>query len=127
MENSIFRINKDKEDQEYKYTYYVLFGQHDNLDENSNPITLDSKKSIAYSRLNNSTMTEDYYVKVGLYGKIFNPMGLFSEGRQNKFLSKVGKNEFNFTKVNKKVFQMYVNFLRTKNLAWLNNAERELS
>ena len=42
-------------------------------------------------------------------------------------MSKIGKNEYNFSKVNQRVFDMYLNFLRTKNIAWLNNAERELT
>jgi uncharacterized protein YigE (DUF2233 family) len=67
-----------------------------------------------------------YYIKIGIYGKIYNPIGLYSEGKAKKFLSKIGKNEYNFDRVNEKVFNMYLNFLKTKNLAWLNNAEREL-
>jgi hypothetical protein len=53
-------------------------------------------------------------------------LGLFSEGSSNKVLAKIGKNEFNFKKVNSKVFDLYLSFLRTKNIAWINNANREL-
>lgn len=127
MDNNIFKIKKDKEEDQYNYTYYVMFGDHDALDNNNNPITQNQKKSVAYSRKEMNSSEEQYYLKVGMYGKIFNPIGLFSEGRKDKFLSKIGKNEFNYTKVNKKVFDMYLNFLRTKNIAWLNNAEREMS
>lgn len=127
MDHKIFEINKDKSVDNYTYTYYTVFGNHHILDDNKNPITNDEKKSMAYSRLSNESGDEQYFIKVGLYGKIFNPIGLFSEGKQNKFLSKIGKHEYNYKKVNKKVFDMYINFLRTKNIAWLNNAERELS
>lgn len=127
MDDNLFRINPEQKDNLYRYTYFTLFGQHSDFDNDGNPTTDDEKKGFAYNRLNTNDKTEQYFLKVGLYGKIFNPIGLYSEGRENKFLSKVGKNEYNFTKVNKKVFDMYLNFLRTKNLAWLNNAERELS
>lgn len=127
MDNDLFKINKTKTESEYTYKYYTLFGKHTDLDSDNNPLTNDFKKSMAYSKHSDQSTEDQYYLKVGLYGKIFNPIGLFSEGRQNKFLSKVGKNEYNYTRVNKKVFDMYVNFLRTKNVAWLNNAERELS
>ncbi len=127
MQNEIFKINKDHNQETYKYVYYTLFGIHSELDKDGNPITSDEKKGYAYVRINDQNNSEQYYLKIGLYGKIFNPMGLYSEGRENKFLSKIGKNEYNFTKVNKKVFDMYINFLRTKNIAWINNAERELS
>lgn len=124
MENT-FHVQKIKEPDSVIYTYYTLFGNHSNLDKDNNPLCDNQKDSMAYIKhINND---KQYYLKVGLYGKLFNPMGLYSEGRQNKFLSKVGKQEYNFTRVNNKVFDMYLNFLRTKNLAWLNNAEREMS
>lgn len=127
MENDCFKINKNKKEIVYSYKYYTIFGSHTDLDKDNNPIIDNEKMAMAYSRVSEETSDEQYFLKVGLYGKIFNPIGLFSEGKQNKFLSKIGKNEYNYTRVNKKVFDMYLNFLRTKNIAWLNNAERELS
>jgi hypothetical protein len=53
-------------------------------------------------------------------------MGMFSEGKSEKFLSKIGRKEYNFKQVNQEIFDMYLNFLSTKNIAWLNNAEREM-
>ena len=67
-----------------------------------------------------------HLIKIGLDNRVYNPIGLFSEGRPNKVLAKIGKNEFNFKRVNSKVFDLYISFLRTKNIAWLNNANREL-
>ena len=49
---------------------------------------------------------------------------MYSEGKNTQFLSRSGKNEYEFKKVSKEIFDMYLNFLSTKNLAWLNNAER---
>lgn len=125
MDNDIFYINKNKEPQQYSYTYYTIFGNHSSLDEENNPLTESKEQSLAYIKY--AANESQYYIKVGLHGKVFNPIGLFSEGKQNKFLAKVGKNEYNFAKVNSKVFNMYLNFLRTKNIAWLNNAEREMT
>lgn len=122
--SNIFHIQKDKEPDNVDYSYYTIFGSHDSVDDDGNPLCADKKDALAYIKKINQD--DQYYIKVGTYGKIFNPIGLYSEGRQNKFLSKVGKNEYSFTRVNSKVFGMYVNFLRTKNTAWLNNAEREL-
>jgi len=127
MDSDLFQINKSKNQETYTYTYYTLFGQHEDLDNEGNPTTTDEKRGYAYARINDQNQTANYFIKIGLYGKIFNPIGLYSEGKENKFLSKIGKSEYNFTKVNQKIFDMYLNFLRTKNLAWLNNAERELS
>ena len=127
MDDSLFKIKKDKNQETFSYVYYTAFGKHDDLDNDGNPITSDENRGFAYKRTNDLDKTINYFLKIGLYGRIFNPIGLYSEGKENKFLSKIGKNEYNFTKVNQKVFDMYLNFLRTKNVAWLNNAERELS
>ena len=51
---------------------------------------------------------------------------MYSEGRLKKYMAKFGKKEWTLKKVNPKVFQFYVSFLKTKNLAWFNNAEREM-
>ena len=118
-------MNHGKIENQYNYTYYTLVGNHTSVDDDGQPLIDNKEKSMAY--IKKSETESQYYIKVGLYGKIFNPIGLYSEGKQNKFLSKVGKNEYNFTRVNKKVFDMYLNFLKSKNIAWLNNAERELS
>lgn len=123
--DEIFKINNFKTTEEYDYTYYTVFGSHEFIDDEGNPIAKEKNKCLAYTR--HGSNNDHYYLKIGTYGKIFNPIGLYSEGRQNKFLSKIGKEEYSFTRVNKKVFDMYLNFLRTKNMAWLNNAERELS
>lgn len=105
---------------------FTLIGQHKFLDDNKNPrVDLENDKVYAKKVILDSN--QKYYIKVGTYGKIYNPIGLFSEGTASKFLSKIGKKAWEFKEVNSKVFDMYVNFLRTKNIAWLNNAERELS
>lgn len=124
-DNNIFHINKKDQVDTVTYKCYTIFGSHDSQDDNNNPVCDKKEASLAYIKTTNNS--DQYYIKVGLHGKIYNPIGLFSEGRQNKFLSKVGKSEYNFTKVNSRVFNLYLNFLRTKNIAWLNNAERELS
>lgn len=123
----IFKINQKQQQDTSTYQRFTLFGQHENLDGDGNPVTSKEKNTYAYVKTNKTTDKQNYFIKVGLYGKIYNPIGLYSEGKANKFLSKVGKNEYNFSKVNQRVFDMYLNFLRTKNIAWLNNAERELS
>lgn len=123
--SDIFEINPSKDKSTSEYEYYTVIGKQTYIDTNKNPRVPDQKSALAYTKL--SEQDKQYYIKVGLYGKIYNPIGLYSEGKANKFLSKVGKAEYNFTRVNQKVFDMYINFLRTKNIAWLNNAERELA
>lgn len=101
--------------------YFTILGEHEFLDENNRPRAKTESKKVLAKKENNK-----FYVKIGAYNRLLNPMGLFSEGNENKFLARFGKNEWVFKDVNANVFDMYVKFLSTKNLAWLNNAEREM-
>lgn len=123
--NNFFIQNK-KEDAESVTEYYTIFGKHDDLDNDANPILIENTKDALARKttLNNSTK---YYIKIGPHGKIYNPIGLYSENQSNKYLARTGKNLWEFRQVNSKVFDLYLSFLRTKNIAWLNNAEREMS
>ena len=126
MENFIFRPNTQTKVTQSDTEYYTVLGNQEYLDNDGNPrLNKESNKVFAKSVVSDESTR--YYIKIGAYGKIYNPIGLFSEGRHTKFMSKIGKKEYDFKEVNYKVFNMYINFLRTKNLAWLNNAERELT
>lgn len=104
---------------------YTMLGYQEYIDDDNKPrVSDDSDKIFAKTILANQRVR--YFVKVGAYGKLFNPMGMFSEGQENKFLSKIGKNAFEFKEVNMRIFDLYLNFLTSKNIAWLNNAQREL-
>lgn len=125
--DDIFIPNKNKAESNAKTTeLFTLIGQHNFLDENKNPRT-NTENNRVYAKKINTPFSNKYYIKVGTHGKIYNPIGLYSEGTANKFLSKIGRKAWEFKEVNSKVFDMYINFLRTKNIAWLNNAEREMS
>ena len=104
---------------------YTVIGSQEYFDENDRPRIDDEEKALAKSVCIDNRSPR-YYIKVGTYGKIYNPIGLYSEGHSEKFLAKIGRKQFEYKEVNKKIFDMYINFLTTKNLAWLNNAEREL-
>ena len=106
--------------------YYTLLGDHEFIDADDRPRANDENKLVVAKSIETST-SKKFYIKIGTYGKVFNPIGLFSEGTNNKFLAKIGRKEWEFKEVNQKVFDLYLNFLSTKNIAWLNNVERELS
>lgn len=67
-----------------------------------------------------------YYAKRGKHGRLYNPIGMFSEGMVQKRLGHAGKLEWRFVEIGERAFQFYRDFLRTKNIAYLHNAEREL-
>ena len=105
---------------------YTILGSQEYFDDDDRPRIDNEDKALA-KRVHTGNKTPKFYIKVGTYGKIYNPIGLYSEGKSEKFLAKIGRKQFEYKEVNQKVFDMYLTFLTTKNLAWLNNAERELS
>lgn len=105
--------------------YYTVIGKQTSFDNDNNPILSVDGPDVLAKKIVGDTRTK-YLIKVGPYGKIYNPIGIFSEGRSNKFLKQAGKHEWSFQEVNNKIFNLYLSFLRTKNIAHLNIAEREL-
>lgn len=124
MENR-FILDKNKDTTQTLNKYYTLIGKHSNIDEDGFP-TVDDDNLSAFAKKISSNGKSRYFIKVGTHGKIYNPIGLYSEGTSNKFLARAGKKAWDFKEVNSKVFDMYINFLKTKNVAWLTNAQREL-
>ena len=110
-----------KETVSHEDEFYTLFGIEDYVDDNGNTRQTQQGKKTYAKRVDGKCL-----VKIGIDGRAYNPLGLYSEGHANKTLAKVGKGQYNFKRVNQKVFDLYVSFLRTKNIAWLNNANREL-
>ena len=126
-----FSINNKKgdisnESADSNIEYYTMIGKHQFIDENKNPRCNTETSEVCAKKVTNQSSTK-FYIKAGVYGKIYNPIGMFSEGTAAKFLARAGKKAWDYKQVNFKVFDMYVSFLKTKNKAWLNNAERELS
>ena len=112
---------EDKEQEPGASEYYTFIGNHDYIDGDGNSRhDEENKKTFAKQEKGK------YFIKIGLDNRAYNPIGMFDEGQSNKVLAKIGKNQFNFKRVNKKVFDLYTTFLRTRNLAWLNNANREI-
>jgi len=105
---------------------FTVLGDQTYFDSKDRPRTDDEDKALAKSVVINNKPPK-FYIKIGTYGKIYNPIGLYTEGHSQKFLAKIGKKQFEYKEVNQKVFDMYITFLKTKNLAWLNNAEREMA
>ena len=79
----------------------------------------------AYAKQVNRAGQKKYFIKMSNNGKLFNPIGMMDEARGTQLDRQRGRNTFEFTEVNQQAFQMYVMFLRTKNVAYLTHAERE--
>lgn len=109
--------------------FYTIIGDEDYLDDDMNPrLKQDNNKTIAKALKRSDNLSYRYFIKIGAYGKIYNPVSIYDpDSKQPKFMTRVRKSEWEFQEVSPKVFDYYINFLRTKNVAWFNNAEREQS
>ena len=115
---------------------YTIAGKEDFLDEDGYPIVNIANDMLPLAEIEERTdayaakvvvgRTTKHYIKKGKYGRLFNPIGLYSEGNAKKNMKHAGKMEWTLQTVNARTFNFYLNFLRTKNLAYLNNAEREV-
>ena len=103
---------------------FTIFGKHDFLADDGSPLLVDEADSMVFAKkiwVNNGNPS--YQIKRAVDGRLFNPIGA-DEGRHNKTIHGA-KGEYNFRPVNKKVFELYIKFLTTKNQTFLRSAERE--
>lgn len=123
---------KPKDELDKQTEYFTIKGSQDFLDDSGNPrMNSDgpdvlAKKICYYDGDQVVKAKTRYQIKVGAYGRVFNPIGLYSEGRANKFSSKSGKDEWRMKEVNEYIFNLYTTFLKTKNIGHLTLAERGL-
>ena len=129
LDKSLFQIRPTESNPEVEHIskFYTIFGQHDFLENNlpcliEKEKILDDVKMFAYSIQHGNVIT--YFCKVDKHGRLYNPIGMNSQNevRRNKQRS---RDNWQFRKQEKKVFDYYLQFLKTKNPAHLNVAQRE--
>ena len=117
-------------------TAYTMTGREDYVDGTGYPVVeiandmlplaeIEERTDAYAARVIVGTITK-HYIKKGKHGRLFNPIGLYSEGQAKKRMNHAGKMEWTLQSVTPKTFKFYLDFLRTKNEAYLNNAEREV-
>lgn len=106
--------------------YYTLIGMEDYLDKNNNPRleSIDNDNIFAKKTVRSDGSVR-YSVRLSKEGKIYNPMSIYGIEKDSNFLDRVCRSSGKYRDINYKAFDMYINFLKTKNVAWLHNAERE--
>ena len=106
--------------------YYCVIGSQDFIDEESFPrVNKEDDNRVLAKRIVRDDGSSRFSIKLTNSGKMQNPLSMYGIEKTNNFLDRVCRSDKKFKEVNQKVFNMYINFLKTKNIAWLNNAERE--
>lgn len=121
-----FVLNQ-KQDVSSRNEYYTLVGNGDFIDEYKNSrANQDNYSKILAKKILREDQSIRYSIRITNAGKLYNPISIYGEEKQSTFLDRVCKTEPKFRDVNLKAFNLYLNFLNTKNLSYLHNAEREL-
>lgn len=124
-DNFIFRSSNKPTETSSLDEFYTVVGSEDYLDDHNNPrLNSDNEKTLA-KKLFTDQDKPRYLIKINTDGKFHDPFNLHSKPKlQSNFLDRTCK-EPKFKAVTNKVFDMYIKFLKTKNLSWLYNANRE--
>jgi len=127
MDSFIFQ-QKQRENTDSINEFYTLKGMEDSMDSKQNCRLNEEKPNKVFAKkIYRADNTHRFYVRVSNNGKLYNPISIYGEEKINTFLDRVCKDSVKFKEVNEKTFDLYIGFLNTKNIAWLNNAEREVS
>lgn len=133
IDQSIFSTKKPEE-----IYYYALSGQEEYIDSEGYPrLNSDSDKTYAKiiknkqsKSMTDKVLYDRFYIKSDPNNNILNPIILYSSKNNdltsNKHLNKTCKYEYTYKEVTRSVFQKYLQFLLTKNIKWLKDAQREL-
>jgi len=147
MEKAIWRPNENKQAQlnelpVQQTLVFTIKGQEDELvNEHGQPnkdgfpllydieyadgnYTYADQLDNAYAKSVKSHNTYRYFIKCGRDG-FYNPTGMYDENRHAK-KQRAGVDLYKFMEVGYKTFMFYLNFLKTRNPAWLKNANREV-
>lgn len=127
-----------EEYEEEDVVVYTIIGKEDFKDDKGHPILTSAQgkrrgrvreveaeeRPEAYAKREFSNNKWFYYVKVDARGRIYNPIGMYSETVHRKSDSK--RPSYEFREVSEETFYFYVRFLTTKNATWIVRAEREI-
>lgn len=105
---------------------YTIFGKHDHLDDNGNPILNNEESDMGFAKEVVTQTDRKFFVKQGDNGRLYNPIGTLDEGTHSKHRHHTDIKRWRYRQVNWKIFTLYLAFLRTKNTAYHKNAEREI-
>lgn len=132
-----FTVQKKTTDNDQNLLY-GLMGEEDFLDDSGNPriksddnpkIMAKAIKTKLSKHMTESRISLRYYIRTKPNNIIYNPIKIESSVKDKEtfnFINNTCKNNIDFKEVTQSIFDKYLTFLRTKNVRWLNAAQREL-
>jgi hypothetical protein len=119
-----FIFSRNQNSNTYSELFYTIINDNDFLDDDNNPRRYKDDNKVYAKKIITNKSTK-FLVKIDNSNKLYNPLSSVSSIRSTKIPQSIALPENKFKQVSENVFSMYIHFLRSKNEAWLNNAERE--
>lgn len=124
MNEFLFTINQNKQDIS-DHKFYCLVGEEDYIDEAGNPMVRTDGGKVLAKTITRSNSPTQYFIRLSTNNKLYNPISQVGEDKSTSIVDNTCRPTNRFTPVSPAVFEYYLQFLGSKNLLWLNKAERE--
>jgi hypothetical protein len=117
--------------------FYTTLQYQEFLDDNENYcVNSESNRVFAkviksgYSKhMTNKNPTHNkFFVRISQDKKLYDPFPKYSvSDNRASFIDKVCRDNNSYKEVTDSIFSMYLNYLKTENIMWLNKAQREMN
>ena len=122
--NNIFKSSGDVKEDLLQQEFFTLSGNEEFTLQDT-PRRHKADDGVYAKRIQKKDGTFKLSIRTSTDGKLYNPMSIYGEEKKSTLLDNVCKSNEKFRTVSPKTFDLYIQFLTSKNLAYLYNAERE--
>lgn len=122
--NNIYKTEDNLNEDLLQQEFFTLSGDEEFVLQET-PRRHKADDQVYAKRIQRKDGTFKLSIRTSTDGKLYNPMSIYGEEKKSTLLDNVCKSNEKFRTVNPKTFDLYLQFLTSKNLAYLYNAERE--
>lgn len=115
--------------------FYTILGSETSVDKDGYPLINKECDSVYAKKIKNKkdkningNTSYSFYIRTYSKNKLYNPLEKHTVEKPSiSYVDRVCKNNESFIEVNKSIFETYLEFLKTKRLTWLDNAQRAIT
>jgi len=122
--NSIYS-NSHNNNQATSILAYTLSGEIGIEDNDVNLLVTSNGEQICAKTISRIDGSIKHMIRIDSNNKFYNPISIYGTENNKTFLDRICRSNQKFREVSEKTLNLYVKFLQSKNILWLNNAERE--
>lgn len=114
-----------------EYHLYTMWGKQDYFDPQGHPMIYYPDRGDPFTmpfvyamKIKHESGNIEYLVRKNKEGKLYNPIGMYQNGKANILDRHTKEPIWPFTRVNEEAFLYYISFLKSKNSFLLSQSER---